>query len=82
MGKVVVGVTVQRKGLVVSVSVEVDRDAPVELVAGARVKGEYRCTDCGYGVTVYRELPRCPMCGSESWEQLAWSPFSRSDFPN
>jgi rubrerythrin len=38
--------------------------------AGSAAKGEFRCTDCGYGVTVYRELPRCPMCGSESWEQL------------
>jgi hypothetical protein len=48
------------------------------LVAGARVKGEYRCVGCGYGVTIYRELPRCPMCGSESWEQLDWSPLSHS----
>jgi predicted ATP-dependent serine protease len=49
-------------------------DGPEEdrlpLVAGAKAKGEFRCTDCGYGVTVYRKLPRCPMCGTESWEQL------------
>jgi rubrerythrin len=48
------------------------------LVAGVKVKGEYRCAGCGYGVTIYRELPRCPMCGSGSWEQLARSPFARS----
>ena len=47
-----------------------------ELIAGAPAKGEYRCTGCGYGVTVYTQLPRCPMCGAEdSWEQLEWSPF-------
>jgi rubrerythrin len=50
-----------------------------ELVAGMNAKGEYRCTGCGYGVTVYRTLPRCPMCGADdSWEQLEWSPFGRA----
>jgi len=44
---------------------------------GERAKGEYHCSDCGYGVTVYSELPRCPMCSGESWEQTTWSPFSR-----
>ena len=46
---------------------------------GEHVKGEYHCAECGYGVTVYRELPRCPMCGGESWEQAPWSPFARAD---
>jgi rubrerythrin len=45
---------------------------------GDNAKGEYHCSDCGYGVAVYRELPRCPMCGGESWEQTAWSPFARA----
>jgi hypothetical protein len=45
---------------------------------GEPAKGEYHCAECGYGVTVYRELPRCPMCGGESWEQSAWSPFARA----
>jgi lipopolysaccharide biosynthesis regulator YciM len=48
------------------------------LVTGTRAKGEYRCTECGYGVTIHRELPRCPMCGSDEWEQLDWSPFGRA----
>jgi rubrerythrin len=47
--------------------------------AGESVKGEFHCADCGYGVAVCRELPRCPMCGGESWEQAAWSPFARAD---
>jgi hypothetical protein len=46
--------------------------------SGMHVKGEFHCADCGYGVTVYRELPRCPMCGGEEWEQSAWSPFRRA----
>ncbi|HZQ65754.1 MAG TPA: hypothetical protein VFA66_11060 [Gaiellaceae bacterium] len=58
--------------------VEIEGEAPARLVAGSRVKGEFRCPDCGYGVTVYRELPPCPMCGAESWEQLDWSPLSRA----
>jgi rubrerythrin len=43
--------------------------------AGSNAKGEYHCSDCGYGVTVFRALPRCPMCGGETWEQSTWSPF-------
>jgi rubrerythrin len=61
-----------------AVGVEAHEDAAERLVAGARVKGEYRCTDCGYGVTIYRELPTCPMCGGELWEHLDWSPFKGS----
>ena len=45
---------------------------------GDSVKGEFHCADCGYGVTVYRELPLCPMCGCTSWEESTWSPFTRT----
>ena len=47
-------------------------------LTGDAVKGEYHCAECGYGVTVHRVLPRCPMCGNESWELSAWSPFARA----
>ncbi len=30
--------------------------------------GDYRCQECGYGVSVMRALPRCPMCGGVEWE--------------
>ena len=46
--------------------------------SGMHVKGEFHCAECGYGVTVCRELPRCPMCGGEDWEQSEWSPFGRA----
>jgi rubrerythrin len=39
--------------------------------------GEFRCGECGYGVIVSRELPRCPMCSGTVWEPSAWSPFTR-----
>ena len=42
-------------------------------VTGVKAKGEYRCAGCGYGISITRELPRCPMCGTESWEQLQWA---------
>jgi len=45
---------------------------------GQAVKGEFHCAECSYGVTVYRELPRCPMCGGDSWEQAPWSQFTRA----
>lgn len=48
------------------------------LLTGAKVKGEFHCAECGYGVTICRALPVCPMCGNESWEQTAWSPFGRA----
>ena len=56
--------------------VEAREEVVQELIAGAPAKGEYRCTGCGYGVTVYTRLPRCPMCGADdAWEQLEWNPF-------
>jgi len=51
----------------------------VEFVrSGVAVVGEYHCAECGYGVTVHGALPACPMCSATSWEQAAWSPFSRA----
>jgi rubredoxin len=49
--------------------------------AGQIVKGEYHCSDCGYGVTIVRALPLCPMCSGTSWEQSEWSPFTRAQQP-
>jgi rubrerythrin len=36
--------------------------------AGEQAFGEYRCAECGYGVTIRTALPFCPMCGGGSWE--------------
>ena len=49
--------------------------------AGEPAKGDFHCSECGYGVTVYRALPACPMCACETWEQTAWSPFTRATAP-
>jgi rubrerythrin len=49
--------------------------------AGESVKGEFHCSECGYGVTIVRALPLCPMCGGTSWEQSSWSPFTRARQP-
>jgi rubrerythrin len=46
--------------------------------AGDNAKGEFHCSECGYGVTVHRTLPQCPMCSGDSWEQSPWSPMSRA----
>jgi rubrerythrin len=48
------------------------------LPSGASVKGQFHCNECGYGITVTRELPRCPMCASEEWRQVAWTPFTNA----
>jgi rubredoxin len=46
--------------------------------AGDQGKGEYRCSECSYGVTVHSTLPVCPNCSGRSWEQAPWSPFTRA----
>ena len=56
-----------------------DGDEVVFAAAGDHVKGEYRCAECGYGVTIVRALPLCPMCGGRSWEESTWSPFARAE---
>ena len=59
-----------------------DVEAALDIVeqrhSGEAAKGEYHCSSCSYGVTIYRTLPRCPMCGGTSWEPAAWSPFARA----
>jgi rubrerythrin len=58
------------------------RTAPDDFVpfriAGESVKGEFHCSECGYGVTIVRALPVCPMCGGASWEQTTWHPFTHA----
>ena len=39
--------------------------------AGASARGEFQCTECGYGITVHHVLPTCPMCRGTDWQ-----PFS------
>jgi hypothetical protein len=36
-------------------------------VAGATARGEFHCTECGYGISVHRALPTCPMCQGTEW---------------
>ena len=43
-------------------------------VAGAKLAGEFRCTECGYGAVVQRVLPQCPMCGGMVWESRTLPP--------
>jgi hypothetical protein len=45
---------------------------------GNRAKGQFRCADCGYGVTVHDRLPACPMCAGTAWEADTWSPFGNA----
>ena len=65
--------------------IETSQRAPDDYVefwtAGQAVKGEFHCSACGYGVTIVRALPVCPMCGGTSWEQSPWSPFTRARHP-
>jgi rubrerythrin len=50
---------------------------PVFLVAGQDASGEFRCSECGYGVIVRNVLPACPMCRGSVWEEPAASSFYR-----
>jgi ribosomal protein S14 len=52
--------------------------------AGARgvpVRGDFRCRDCGYGVSVVRALPHCPMCGASAWEPAPRTRLRRFQLP-
>ena len=54
----------------------VDEPPPAEAsgvwtVAGAVCSGDFECRECGYGVSAFRSLPACPMCGGTSWIALA-----------
>jgi hypothetical protein len=40
-------------------------------------RAEYRCAACGYGIVVYGQPPRCPMCTEPRWEHVEWRPFSQ-----
>jgi rubrerythrin len=55
-----------------------DGDFVEFLHAGAPARGEFHCSDCGYGVTVYAALPQCPMCACTTWEPVEWAPFTRA----
>ena len=35
--------------------------------AGTAARGDFNCTGCGYGVTIRRTLPACPMCQGAEW---------------
>jgi rubrerythrin len=48
------------------------------LCAGHAARADFRCQHCGYGVTIQRALPVCPMCRGEHWE--AW-PVARVSAP-
>ena len=46
--------------------------------AGEPAVGDFRCSACGYGVSVSRALPYCPMCRGVTWEQLSWPAPARA----
>jgi len=53
----------------------------VFVATGDAAVGAFQCAECGYGVTVRRTLPLCPMCGGTAWEPSAWRPFTRRREP-
>lgn len=48
----------------------------ITAVSGARVRSDYRCASCGYGVVTIDVPPACPMCGGSTWDHAEWRPFS------
>jgi hypothetical protein len=69
---------VHEAGVQLDEAVEASVAVPAELlddpgfvdfaVTGTPVRGEFRCSECGYGAVVQRVLPLCPMCGGTVWE--------------
>jgi Zn finger protein HypA/HybF involved in hydrogenase expression len=36
-------------------------------IAGTPISGDFVCRVCSYGVSIFRALPTCPMCGGSEW---------------
>lgn len=51
-------------------------DAPTFFEAGEPARGEYLCSNCGYGIAVRAALPECPMCRGGVWEEPSTSPYA------
>ncbi len=47
--------------------------------SGARGVGEFRCSECGYGIVSRGVLPDCRMCHGSSWAKSPWRPFARQE---
>jgi hypothetical protein len=51
--------------------------------AGGAARGEFHCGGCGYGISVRRQLPTCPMCRATEWYPTPGRPlvleFGRAD---
>jgi lipopolysaccharide biosynthesis regulator YciM len=56
--------------------------ASTRVEAGSRGAGEYRCSDCGYGIVTFALVPTCPMCHGASWEAASTGPFSARPAPS
>ena len=62
----------ENEGAVPDLEVQRDDAAFAETrTTDAKVSGEFRCADCGYGAVLRRALPTCPMCGGTTWESRA-----------
>ena len=61
-----------------SLTTAADGDEIQLSAAGDHAKGEFRCADCGYAITVCREMPPCAMSGYETWQAGLWRPFGRA----
>jgi rubrerythrin len=42
-----------------------------QIDSGVPRRGDFECLSCGYRVSVWRALPRCPMCGAAEWAAAA-----------
>jgi rubrerythrin len=42
--------------------------------ASGSLRAEYRCADCGYGISTFGQLPACPMCRAHDWAPADWHP--------
>jgi rubrerythrin len=38
---------------------------------------QYRCRRCGYGISLSRALPLCPMCQRRNWQPIPIARASR-----
>ena len=46
--------------------------------SGAQMAGEFRCSNCGYGIVARGVLPTSPMCQDAAWERSPRRPLTHA----
>lgn len=55
--------------------------SPPQDAPHTKVRSDYQCVQCSYGVVANGPPFVCPMCSGVDWERISWRPFSHGADP-